>query len=139
MTILVWAFDAILSLMLVWLAWQCLVTPQLFTAVSLFISFSLLVALAWARLSAPDIALAEVAIGAGLTGALLLGAARWLENSVEPNSRREEDHEERRSAAAGDGGHTGRSDLGGDARQPGGVERVDAAEATSRPDGSLSG
>jgi len=31
-------------------------------------------ALSWARLQAPDIALAEAAIGAGLTGALLLDA-----------------------------------------------------------------
>ena len=31
-------------------------------------------ALAWARLSAPDIGLAEAAIGAGLTGTLLLDA-----------------------------------------------------------------
>ena len=31
-------------------------------------------ALAWARLAAPDIGLAEAAIGAGLTGALLLDA-----------------------------------------------------------------
>ena len=39
-----------------------------------FIVFSLLMTLAWARLAAPDIALAEAAIGAGLTGALLLDA-----------------------------------------------------------------
>jgi uncharacterized MnhB-related membrane protein len=35
-------------------------------------------ALAWARLGAPDIALAEAAIGAGLTGALLLDAVGHL-------------------------------------------------------------
>ena len=35
---------------------------------------SLLMSLAWARLAAPDIGLAEAAIGAGLTGALLLDA-----------------------------------------------------------------
>jgi energy-converting hydrogenase B subunit D len=40
----------------------------------MFIVFGLLMALAWARLDAPDIALAEAAIGAGLTGALLLDA-----------------------------------------------------------------
>lgn len=40
----------------------------------MFIIFGLLMALAWARLAAPDIALAEAAIGAGLTGALLLDA-----------------------------------------------------------------
>ncbi len=35
-------------------------------------------ALIWARLRAPDIALAEASIGSGLTGALLLGALRRL-------------------------------------------------------------
>jgi energy-converting hydrogenase B subunit D len=43
-----------------------------------FIVFGLLMALAWARLQAPDIALAEAAIGAGLTGALLLDALGTL-------------------------------------------------------------
>jgi len=38
----------------------------------LFIVFGLMSALAWVRLSAPDVALAEAAIGTGLTGALLL-------------------------------------------------------------------
>jgi energy-converting hydrogenase B subunit D len=49
-----------------------------FHAVVLFIVFGLLMALAWARLGAPDIALAEAAIGAGLTGALLLDAVGHL-------------------------------------------------------------
>ncbi len=139
MTVLLWAFDATLSLMLVWLAWKCLATRRLFTAVSLFISFSLLVALAWARLSAPDIALAEVAIGAGLTGALLLGAARRLESSLGPETRKEEDHEDKRSAAAGNAGHVGCGRLDGDAQRNGGLERADAAGATGRSDGPLSG
>ena len=55
------------------LAWQALFCPALFAAVVFFISFSLLLSLAWARMQAPDVALAEAAIGAGLTGALLLG------------------------------------------------------------------
>jgi len=41
--------------------------------------------LAWVRLSAPDVALAEAAIGAGLTGALLLAALRRIQ-PVEDNS-----------------------------------------------------
>jgi len=46
-----------------------------FTAVALFIAYGLLLSFAWVRLGAPDIALTEAAIGAGLSGALLLGAA----------------------------------------------------------------
>jgi energy-converting hydrogenase B subunit D len=40
----------------------------------LFIAFGLLMALVWGRLNAFDVAMAEAAIGAGLTGALLLAA-----------------------------------------------------------------
>ena len=42
----------------------------------LFIAFGLWLSLVWARLQAPDVALAEAAIGAGLGGALMLAAAR---------------------------------------------------------------
>lgn len=47
-------------------------------AVVMFIVFGLLVALAWVRLGAPDLALAEAAIGAGLSGVLLLDAVGHL-------------------------------------------------------------
>ncbi|MEO3472072.1 hydrogenase subunit MbhD domain-containing protein [Roseomonas sp. CAU 1739] len=49
-----------------------------FTAVSLFVAYGLLLTFAWVRLAAPDVALTEAAIGAGLSGVLLLGAARRL-------------------------------------------------------------
>jgi uncharacterized MnhB-related membrane protein len=65
-------FDWVLILTLIGLAWQLLVTPDLFKAIVLFIAFGLLMALAWVRLQAFDIALAEAAIGAGVTGALFL-------------------------------------------------------------------
>ncbi len=55
--------------------------PDLFRAIVLFIAFGLLMALAWVRLDAPDVALAEAAIGAGLTGALLLGALARLRSA----------------------------------------------------------
>src|SRR5690606_2530879 len=45
-----------------------------FTAIVLFIIFGLLMSTTWARLDAVDIALAEAAIGAGITGALLVNA-----------------------------------------------------------------
>ena len=64
--------DILLIAALLWVARQALVARDLFKDVVLFIAFGLLLALAWARLRAPDIALAEAAIGSGLTGALLL-------------------------------------------------------------------
>ena len=74
MTVLQWVLDGTLVLALLWLAWRALSSPDLFTAIVLFIAFGLMMALAWVRLQAPDVALAEAAIGAGLTGALLLAA-----------------------------------------------------------------
>ncbi|MDW7711914.1 MAG: hydrogenase subunit MbhD domain-containing protein [Deferrisomatales bacterium] len=66
------AFDLLLAASLVWLGWRLLASADLFEAVAGFVALGLLMALAWARLDAPDVALAEAAIGAGLMGALLL-------------------------------------------------------------------
>jgi energy-converting hydrogenase B subunit D len=79
-----WVFDILLVATLIWLAVRALAEVKLFKAVVLFIAFGLLVALAWVRLSAPDIALAEAAIGAGITGALLLDAAGHMRGRAEP-------------------------------------------------------
>lgn len=72
------AFDAVLVFVLVWIAFRALHVDDLFRAVVLFIVFGLTMTLAWVRLQAPDLALAEAAIGAGLTGALLLDALGHL-------------------------------------------------------------
>lgn len=73
-----WLVDAALAAVLVWVAWRALASEDLFKAVVLFIVFGLLMALAWARLAAPDLAIAEAAIGAGLSGVLLLDAVGHL-------------------------------------------------------------
>lgn len=86
MTLLPLAFDGVLGLALLWLAWRLLATPDLFRAIVLFIAFGLLMALVWVRLNAPDVALAEAAIGAGLTGALLLAALARLDKSSRNSS-----------------------------------------------------
>ena len=68
--------DSLLALMLLGLAWGALHGTDLKRGVVLFMAFGLLLSLVWARLRAPDLALAEAAIGAGLSGALLLAALR---------------------------------------------------------------
>lgn len=68
------AIDLLLAAALLWSAWGTLSAKRLDRAIVLFIAFGLLMTLAWARLAAPDIGIAEAAIGAGLTGALLLDA-----------------------------------------------------------------
>lgn len=80
MTPLAWTFDLLLGLGLLWLAWRALACPDLFKAIVLFIAFGLFMAMVWVRLAAPDVALAEAAIGAGLTGALLMAALARLGN-----------------------------------------------------------
>lgn len=88
MTAVEWAFDIALSLGLLWLAWRALFSRELFESVVLFVAFGLLMALVWMRLEAPDVAMAEAAIGAGLTGALLMSALAQLDTQ---RARREDD------------------------------------------------
>ncbi len=77
-------FDLLLSTSLIALAVAALTSREPRRAVILFVAFGLLLALVWARLRAPDVALAEAAIGAGLAGALMLAAARRAAGSRAP-------------------------------------------------------
>ncbi|TYP66933.1 hydrogenase subunit MbhD domain-containing protein [Stutzerimonas stutzeri] len=69
-----WLFDGVLGLLVLGLAFGALHGRNLYASVLLFIAFGLALALSWARLGAADLALAEAAIGAGLTGVLLFTA-----------------------------------------------------------------
>jgi uncharacterized MnhB-related membrane protein len=100
-TLLQLAFDVVLGFALLWLAWRALASPDLFRAVVLFIAFGLLMALAWVRLDAPDIALAEAAIGAGLTGAILLAALARLK----PKKKSKMSHKKYNESAIHDRGN----------------------------------
>lgn len=71
-------FDVVLGLILCTTAIGVLVSRDLFRAIVMFVVFGLLMALVWVRLGAPDIALVEAAIGAGLTGVLLLDTLGYL-------------------------------------------------------------
>ena len=73
-----WAFDAVLAATVLAVAVWTIVTREAFAAVLGFVAYGLLLTLVWVRLSAPDVALTEAAIGGGLTGVLLLGAALRL-------------------------------------------------------------
>jgi uncharacterized MnhB-related membrane protein len=86
------AFDGILALVVLVLAWKLLRSPDLFKAVVIFISFGLMMSLAWVRLKAVDIALAEAAIGAGLTGALFLSALGKLQRDAQNNQENNDTH-----------------------------------------------
>jgi len=70
--------DFIIAISLISLAGSVLFAKNIFNAIIMFIIFGLLMAIAWVRLNAPDIALAEAALGAGITGALLLESLRKI-------------------------------------------------------------
>lgn len=67
-------FDLLLGAGVLGVAVAAVAVRRRETAVVLFLVFGVLLATLWARLAAPDIALAEAALGAGITGALLVDA-----------------------------------------------------------------
>jgi multisubunit Na+/H+ antiporter MnhB subunit len=71
-------FDVMLAAAILWTAWTALTAPDRTAAIAAFLVFGLFVGLSWVRLGAPDVAMAEAAIGSGLTGALLLRASRGM-------------------------------------------------------------
>lgn len=79
-------FDGLLLVSIAGLAWASLATTDVRRSVILFMAFGLVLAVAWGRLLAPDVALAEAAIGAGLSGALLLAAAHRQSRPLSPGS-----------------------------------------------------
>lgn len=74
MSALAWALDALLAVSLPAIALAAVLRRDLFHGVVLLFSFGVLLAVAWARLGAPDIAMVEAALGAGVTGVLFLSA-----------------------------------------------------------------
>lgn len=78
-------FDGLIAVMLIGLAWTALNSRDLFRGIVLYIAYGLILSFAWIRLEAADVALAEAALGAGLTGALLIDAARQMSAGREPS------------------------------------------------------
>jgi multisubunit Na+/H+ antiporter MnhB subunit len=78
------AFDTGLAVIVIGLAVWTIAARDTFAAVIGFVAYGLLLALVWVRLSAPDVALTEAAIGSGVTGGLLLGASTRLRRTETP-------------------------------------------------------
>lgn len=72
------AFDLLLAAALLAAAWGTLSARTMVRALMLFLAFGVLMVIAWVRLRAPDLGLAEAAIGMGVTGVLLLDALARL-------------------------------------------------------------
>ena len=71
-------FDLLLVALLLAVASATVAASALFAGVVFFVVYGVFIAIAWLRLDAVDVALAEAAIGAGLTGVLLLAAVGHL-------------------------------------------------------------
>lgn len=91
MSVLSTLFDVLLCAGLLWLGWRAVATRRLFPSIVLFMVFGLLMAVAWARLDAPDLALAEAAISAGVMGALLLNACQAALTDPAPSGETPDD------------------------------------------------
>lgn len=71
---MIWQIDFWLMIVLVVFALVALELRDLLAAVGVLTGYSFLMALLFAELGAPDVALTEAALGAGLTGVYLLVA-----------------------------------------------------------------
>ena len=71
-------FNVVLVGLLLAVATWVITSRAAFSAVVAFVAYGLMLAIVWVELSAIDIALTEAAIGGGVTGMLLLGAASRL-------------------------------------------------------------
>lgn len=73
--------DLGLAVLMLGLATWVLAAATTYRAAVGFVAYGLLVALAWVRLGSVDVALTEAALGGGLTGLLVLGAAARVTSS----------------------------------------------------------
>src|SRR5262245_30057660 len=75
------AFEIVVAAVVLGLGIWTTAVRETYSATVGFVAYGLLVALIWVRLDAVDVALTEAAIGGGLGGVLLLGAAARLRNA----------------------------------------------------------
>ena len=84
----IWLFaDAGLVLLVLAIGASTIFARTAFDALIAFVIYGLLLAIVWVRLSAIDVALTEAAIGGGMTGTLLLGAAARLRTAALDSTR----------------------------------------------------
>jgi uncharacterized MnhB-related membrane protein len=78
---MIWIIDVLLLLFLVVCALEIMRTKDLLSAVIIFSAYSMVMAIVWQQLNAPDIAITEAAVGAGITAMLFVAAisktSRW--------------------------------------------------------------
>jgi len=81
-------FEYILLVFLIACAITVSLTRKIVTAVIIFMSYSVVMSIVWAMLQAPDLALTEAAIGAGITSVLFFLVIKRI-NSMDKGSKGE--------------------------------------------------
>ncbi|MEW6188780.1 MAG: hydrogenase subunit MbhD domain-containing protein [Actinomycetota bacterium] len=69
---MIWRLDVLLLLFLIATALAVVRTRDLLAAALIFSGYSLIMCIVWQQLGAPDIALTEAAVGAGVTTVLFI-------------------------------------------------------------------
>lgn len=72
------AFDGILLAFLIICAISVSVTRNLLASIIIYMSFSLVMSIIWLTLEAPDLAITEAAVGAGVTGLLFFATLKKI-------------------------------------------------------------
>ena len=67
-------------------------TKNLLVSIIIFMSYSLVMSVVWIFLSAPDLAITEAAVGAGVTSVLFFATLRRI-NAIDARDRKEDRHE----------------------------------------------
>ena len=81
-------FEYILLFFLIACAITVSLVRNIITAVIIFMSYSIVMSIVWAMLQAPDLALTEAAIGAGITSVLFFLVIKRI-NSMDKGSKGE--------------------------------------------------
>ncbi|MCC5930904.1 MAG: DUF4040 domain-containing protein [Cyclobacteriaceae bacterium] len=79
--------DILMAILLIYLALRCMLAPELSKTIFTFFAFGLTLALAWIRLEAVDVAIAEAAIASGFMGVLLLDSLRDFSYALSKNPK----------------------------------------------------
>ncbi len=85
-------FDGILLAFLIICAISVSATRNLLASIIIYMSFSLIMSVLWLTLEAPDLAITEAAVGAGVTGLLFLATLKKIHAIKAENAKDEEDN-----------------------------------------------
>lgn len=83
----------LLVLFLIVCAVSASITKNVLVSIIIFMSYSLIMSIIWVFLQAPDLAITEAAVGAGVTTVLFFATLRRI-NAIDAQDKKEERHEQ---------------------------------------------